>query len=108
MSYLLNIPVDIPLPHGVVSPCLHHISYAEVNADETVVGDPKDFIFTASLKPVIIQEMCRTWVISSEKRFSAMLTRRIDGKYLTKGQVLTSPQNKTPQSQVDPARFEET
>uniref|UniRef100_A0A0E9XJ93 Uncharacterized protein n=1 Tax=Anguilla anguilla TaxID=7936 RepID=A0A0E9XJ93_ANGAN len=50
-GHLLYVPVDVPLPHVVVAPGLHHITHAQVDADLAVVGDAQDLIFPASLEP---------------------------------------------------------
>lgn len=51
-SHLTDVPVDIPLSHGVVSPCFNHISYTEVDTYEAIVGNSEDLILTTAFKSV--------------------------------------------------------
>lgn len=49
-AHLFNVPVDVPLSHRVVPPCLHHFLYVQVDTDQPVVSDTQDLIFTAPFK----------------------------------------------------------
>lgn len=50
MTNLSYVPVDIPLPHVVVTPGLHYFSHSQVDTDQAIVCNAQDFVFTATLK----------------------------------------------------------
>lgn len=50
MTDLPYIPVDIPLPHVVVTPGLHYVSHSQVDPDQAIVCNAQDLVFTATLK----------------------------------------------------------
>lgn len=50
-AHLFNVPVDIPLSHRVIPPCLHHFLCVHVDADQTVIGDTQHLIFATSFEP---------------------------------------------------------
>lgn len=50
-TYLLYVPINIPLSHIIITPSLHHVSNSQVYTDQTVVSDAQNFILTTALKP---------------------------------------------------------
>lgn len=50
ITNLSYVPVDVPLPHVVITPGLDYVSHAQVDTNQAIVCNAQDFVFTATFK----------------------------------------------------------